>query len=192
MDLHRIHGHKLPQKSLHQLALLPKQTSKELGTTSFAAARIWGQPPAAIANLRKLSVPSQFHSTSKVTKAYIAAQTVFQDAWDDVSDVELRGFLTRDYWHPNLVETADPRLLQAKASKYNDDNPNWGMAMNGPFAENFWKACKVELNTLENDMNTWEYVKQTPDMHVLPGTWAFKIKQFPDGLIKKSKAQFCV
>ena len=66
------------------------------------------------------------------------------------------------------------------------------MAMNGPFAEKFWKACEVELNTLENDMNTWDYVKRTPNMHVLPGTWAFKIKRFPGGLIKKFKARFCV
>ena len=29
-------------------------------------------------------------------------------------------------------------------------------------------------------------------MNVLPGTWAFKIKRFPDGLIRKLKARFCV
>jgi hypothetical protein len=28
-------------------------------------------------------------------------------------------------------------------------------------------------------------------MNVLPSTWAFKIKQFPDGTVKKFKAQFC-
>ena len=163
----------------------------EFEPASFAAARIWGQPPAAIANLGR-SVPSEFHGGSKLTKAYIAAQPILQDTWADVDDLDLRGFLTRDYWHPNLVDTADPRLLQAKASKYNEDNPSWEMAMNGPFADNFWKACEVELNTLENDMHTWDYVKRTPDMHVLPGTWAFKVKRFPDGLVKKFKARFCV
>ena len=29
-------------------------------------------------------------------------------------------------------------------------------------------------------------------MHVLPGTWAFKVKRFPDGLVKKFKTRFCV
>ena len=115
-------------------------TSEEFAPASFASARIWGQPPAVIANLGQSSVPSQFHGNSKVTKAYIAAQTILQDTWDDSGDLGLRGFLTRDYWHPSLVETMDPRLLQAKASKYNDNNPKWEMAMNGPFAENFWKA----------------------------------------------------
>ena len=28
-------------------------------------------------------------------------------------------------------------------------------------------------------------------MKVLPSTWAFKIKRYPDGCIKKFKAQFC-
>ncbi len=28
-------------------------------------------------------------------------------------------------------------------------------------------------------------------MNVLPGTWVFKCKRYPDGLIKKFKAQFC-
>ncbi|KAL7546222.1 hypothetical protein ACHAWF_011445 [Thalassiosira exigua] len=41
------------------------------------------------------------------------------------------------------------------------------MAMNGPFADDFWK------------------------MRVLPSTWAFKIKRFPDGAVKKFKACFC-
>ena len=29
-------------------------------------------------------------------------------------------------------------------------------------------------------------------MYVLPGTWAFKCKRFPDGTPKKHKARFCV
>ena len=34
--------------------------------------------------------------------------------------------------------------------------------------------------------------KWTAEMHVLPSTWAFKIKCFPDGLVKKFKVHFCV
>ncbi len=37
----------------------------------------------------------------------------------------------------------------------------------------------------------WEYVKQMPDMNMLPSTWAFKIKRYPDGRVKKFKARFC-
>ncbi len=60
--------------------------------------------------------------------------------------------------------------------------------MNDPFAEDFWKACGTELNTLVNDMERWTLVKHTKDIHVLPGTWAFKIKHFLDGRVKKFKA----
>ena len=64
--------------------------------------------------------------------------------------------------------------------------------MQGDFATEFWKVCETELDTLENGVKAWKYVKQTPDMKVLPSTWAFKIKRYPDGLIKKFKARFCV
>ena len=83
-----------------------------------------------------------------------------------------------------------PLMLQAKASASKDDNPNWWQAMNGPFAEEFWKAACIEVETLEK-MDSWSVVDRTDDMNVLPSTWAFKIKRFPDGLIKKYKARFC-
>ena len=41
-------------------------------------------------------------------------------------------------------------------------------------------------------MKTWDYVKHTPNMQVLPGTWAFEVRKFPDSLVKKFKARFCV
>ncbi len=49
----------------------------------------------------------------------------------------------------------------------------------------------VELQTIMVDFDCWEYVKRTPDMNVLPSTWAFKIKRYPDGRVKKLKARFC-
>ena len=64
--------------------------------------------------------------------------------------------------------------------------------MNGTFSAEYWKACETELKTLEEDMNVWTLVKRTPDMNVLPGTWALKCKQYPDGTPKKHKARFCV
>ena len=60
--------------------------------------------------------------------------------------------------------------------------------MKGPFAEEFWKAAVVELETLEG-MGAWEIVDQTDDMNVIDLTWAFKLKSYPDGLIKKFKAR---
>ncbi|KAL7478509.1 hypothetical protein ACHAW6_004267 [Cyclotella cf. meneghiniana] len=49
-----------------------------------------------------------------------------------------------------------------------------------------------ELTTLERDLAAWDMVPREPWMHVLLSTWAFHIKRFPNGLVKKFKARFCV
>jgi hypothetical protein len=46
------------------------------------------------------------------------------------------------------------------------------------------------LNTLINKFECWDYVPN-PGKNVLRSTWAFKIKQYPDGRVKKFKARFC-
>jgi hypothetical protein len=48
-----------------------------------------------------------------------------------------------------------------------------------------------KLQTIMVDFDCWEYVKRTPNMNVLPCTWAFKIKRYLDGRVKKFKARFC-
>ena len=79
--------------------------------SSFVASHKWGQPPAQVANLGH-SVPSKFHPTQKLTKEYFTARAIFQDMWKDCEqDANLQAFLTRDYWHPNLVELSDARVL---------------------------------------------------------------------------------
>ena len=62
--------------------------------------------------------------------------------------------------------------------------------MHGDFKEEFWEAVLIEIKTL-NDMDSWEVVDHTNDKNVLALIWAFKIKQFPGGLMKKFKATIC-
>ena len=62
--------------------------------------------------------------------------------------------------------------------------------MNGPNAEGFWKACEKELDTPEK-MGVWEVVKKQHWMNILPSTWAFKVKRYPDGLVRGLKSRFC-
>ena len=62
--------------------------------------------------------------------------------------------------------------------------------MRGPFQAEFWQAMRVELNTLINKFDCWDYVPN-PGKNVLRSTWAFKIKRYPDRRVKKFKAQFC-
>ena len=62
--------------------------------------------------------------------------------------------------------------------------------MHGPFADEYWKAAATEIETLEA-IKAWDIVECTKDMNVLQLTWPFKLKSFPDGIIKKFKAWIC-
>jgi hypothetical protein len=48
----------------------------------------------------------------------------------------------------------------------------------------------MELHALVNEFDCWDYIPN-PGKNVLPSTWAFKIKHYQDGRVKKFKARFC-
>ena len=48
-----------------------------------------------------------------------------------------------------------------------------------------------KITTL-NALNAWALTSRLSHMKVLPSTWAFWIKHFPTGLVKKLKARICV
>ncbi len=68
--------------------------------------------------------------------------------------------------------------------------PLFDTATRGPFQAQFWQAMRTKFNTLTKEFDCWEYVPN-PGKHVLPSTWAFKIKRYPDGHVKTFKARFC-
>jgi hypothetical protein len=84
--------------------------------------------------------------------------------------------------------------LKAHLAASKADNPSWREATRGTFADEYWEAMKLEITTLEN-FDAWTIVEQYDTNgephHVIPSTWAFKCKRYPDGLIKKFKARFC-
>ena len=88
------------------------------------------------------------------------------------------------------MEYLHPFALQTMANA--EDNPTLEEAMNGPFAEGFKQAMDKEWKTLNDDFQSWDIVDQDMSMNVLTSVWAFKIKRFPDGLLKKLKDRFCV
>jgi hypothetical protein len=91
------------------------------------------------------------------------------------------------------ITDVQPHLLKAKVKVSDADNPTFRQAMNSPQAEQWWNATKVEMETLEGDLDAWELVVKTDEMkNILPCKWAFKLKRFPDGLVKKFKGRFCV
>ena len=90
-----------------------------------------------------------------------------------------------------IVNWVHPLFLKAKASASKEDNSPWWEAMHGPFVDKYWKTAITKVETLEA-MNAWEVIDCTKYMNVPQSTWAFKLKRFPDGLIKTFKAWFCV
>jgi hypothetical protein len=86
------------------------------------------------------------------------------------------------------LEEWNPALLATKANA--EDVPTWNEAMNGPHSAGFWKACEAELETLASK-DCWDIVDRPKDRPVVSSTWAFKIKRYPDGSMRKLKARFC-
>ena len=67
-------------------------------------------------------------------------------------------------------------ILAAKTAATKEDNPTWWQAMNGTYAEEFWKSAQIEIVTLER-IKAWTVVSHKDDItNVLPSTWAFKLK----------------
>ena len=89
-----------------------------------------------------------------------------------------------------IVNYVHPLFLKAKSAASREENPNWREETSGAFSENYWKAMKFEIASLES-MGAWEIVDQYESMHVIYSAWDFKFKCHPGGLIKKFKAQFC-
>ena len=84
--------------------------------------------------------------------------------------------------------------LSFVAKKFDEDTPNYQMAMSSADREGYRTAMQVEIAALEQQA-TWDVRKRTalPEgANVLPSTWAFKRKRYPDGRIWKLKARFCV
>ena len=81
-----------------------------------------------------------------------------------------------------------------KANKNNPDLPTWEECMSGEHQMEAEQAIHDKIFEL-SEHNTWNVVPRSsvPEgARVLPSTWAFCIKRYPDGRFQKFKARFCV
>jgi hypothetical protein len=98
---------------------------------------------------------------------------------------ELERNTDQDY---DTVKSLNPALFAIKANA--EDNPTWNQEMGGVDAEGYWQACIKEYDVLIKK-KVWVEVKRESWMTVIPSTWAFRCKQFPNGLVRKLKSRFC-
>lgn len=162
----------------------------------------WGQLPHALTNAGKHH--SERFSTTKLRHSKLCELYLLQGEWDELGRTTIDGFKTAfsSYFEPDISDEFDaytitniqPHVLSAKSSTNNADTPSFNQAINIPLQEKWWEAMQLEVTTLEQDLGAWELVKRPtdPSITILPSTWALKIKRFPDGLMKKFKAHFCV
>ena len=91
--------------------------------------------------------------------------------------------------YQGTVEEMHPLALMTKVDTV--DNLNWEQVMNGPDSAGSWEACKKELHMLVDKKHAWDVIECQLWMNVMPSTWAFRCKRYPDGSVQKLKARFC-
>ena len=150
-----------------------------------------------LAGAYNLSKQTKFSSDSKLPRVrgeLLNDQKLAALHWEDLKKHCLKGTLgafASQFQRETIdgyMEDWNPALLGTKANS--EDLPSWNEAMNGPHAAGFWKACEDELETLRRK-ECWEVVDRPKDRPVVSSTWAFRIKRYPDGLMRKLKARFC-
>ncbi len=136
--------------------------------------------------------PKQKIRTGVLNEQYLSALD-WRLTIDLLKSADMRAMLALVDDHTDIdtrtIEWMHPMMLGAKANS--EDNPNWAQAMNGPDQAGYWDACEEEISTLTTGKDAWDVVNKEPWMNVLPSTWAFKCKRYPDGIIRKLKARFC-
>ncbi len=100
----------------------------------------------------------------------------------------LHGWRIDCHMHPPIIPQG--YIATSKA-----DNPSWCYCYDtrGKFADEYRDAMKMEIATWQTLMfGLWLTIMTPLEKHItLSSTWDFKCRWYPDGFIKKFKAQFC-
>ena len=102
---------------------------------------------------------------------------------------------------PDIL-TRNPYMFKAKPGN-DPDTPTIKEALTGPHHDDFLAGMSLEIEELAGH-DTWTVMKRADiknstradgtvyQPQVIPLTWAFRIKRWPDGLLRKLKARICV
>ena len=180
----------------------PNEPEPEEGVQRTRFGRVLKQPDrltykmAAFKEFEKQSNP-YCNPKRKVLSSQLNEQFLMGLKWNQainaIKSNDLQSMMNLMSQHTDVddgtVEWMHPMILAAQANSA--DNPTWNEAMSGPDKDGYWKAMELEVDTLEQTQDTWDIVDRKDWMNVLPSTWAFKCKRYPDGSVRKLKARFC-
>ena len=215
----RVLGVQQQQPSTSNRTQTPRETVPPTDETSFEAPNVGPErelepapppepPPVATTthplrrSTQQRKKPDYFHNDPRyylsivdlcgqITKAFLSTigpERDFRYIAALLTDVDNGGL---DGLHPCMGQF--PQAFKATKGK-DPDAPSYDEAMSGPHKEYFLEACDREIQEL-TDHKTWDVLRKSdvPEgARILPSTWAFKIKRFPDGRLRKYKARFCV
>jgi len=147
--------------------------------------------------IETIAIASDYDPTRKIKMDKLNNQFIQSLHWKKLTDSilsnDLQAFLSQVNYSTNVddqtIEELHPLALATQANAA--DNPSWEQAVNGPDSAGYWKAMEKEIGTLQDDMNSWDVVDRQSWMNILPSTWAFRCKRFPNGEVRKLKARFC-
>jgi len=153
--------------------------------------------------MRQKEQKERYQAANKGQLSHVNCAALFQHVWQSTvgknKPVEDYNYLYSLLMDPEFgimdnlfadVISRCPSLLKASKSKSDPDTPSMQEALNGPYRDEFLEAMQVEIKELE-EHGTWEMLawSSLPEgANVLQGTWAFKVKQYPDGRFRKTKA----
>lgn len=143
------------------------------------------RPRRVTSQVKRLTYTHDKKSLTHLAWAYAAAANVDLCNTDWI-EVEISG--------DSLLLDNDSDVSVLVSSKVKNDPSlfSYEEAMEGENREDWIKAAKSEIVSLEN-LECWEEVPlDQATSKVLPGTWVFKIKTAPDGSFKKFKASYCI
>ena len=187
-----------PVRPAHQTQVpLPTGTTppRNLGTPDEPPARVTRRgriikTPARFANGMTLAtIFSCFAAQLGVTSGSSVESYAFMSIHSRLMEPST-GYL--DTLHPWSI--SNPSAFALKPGKHDPDNPTLREARMSEYAEEFGTAMAEEITALEKG-NTWTPMLRSSlpsGTNVLPGTWALKIKRFPDGRVRKFKGRYCV
>jgi hypothetical protein len=91
-----------------------------------------------------------------------------------------------------LLDVPSNPMAYAATKRRDPDTPDYHTAMSSEEAPMYLEAQKREIDELRAK-DTWDVVPRSvaKGKNVLPGTWAFKKKRYPDHTVRKYKARFC-
>ena len=187
----------LPRRSKRQRRLNPKyfgddfQNLSQDGSIDLSRLKAYHTMHRAEQELRRKETKLDHHLEYLQTLDW---DTSFNALTSSASSSQSKEFFANlsKYEDPitgSLLES-HPLILAAKSG--DNDNPRWHQATSGENAEGFWKAMWKEVMTLQ-DIDVWDQVpREQVHQPIVKSTWAFKVKRFPSGLVRKLKSRFCV